>query len=212
MIHAVRSDAGLAAVFLDRDGTLIEDVGYIGRVDQVTVYPWTIRSIIAFNRASLPVVVVTNQSGVARGYFDEAAVEEVHRHLTKVVEAGGARIDAYYYCPHHPKGAVEAYTRQCDCRKPGRGMIDRASADLGLDPTLSYVVGDKWVDVALARAIGAKGLLVRTGYGAAEESRPRPEITADAVVDHLGEASHWILNDLQSTIINQQTSIPKRPC
>jgi D-glycero-D-manno-heptose 1,7-bisphosphate phosphatase len=200
-----RSGSGQAAVFLDRDGTLIEDLGYIGRVDQVTVYPWTVRSILAFNRAGLRVVITTNQSGVARGYFDEAAVDEVHRHLAQVVDAGGARIDAFYYCPHHPKGEVEAYTLLCDCRKPGRGMIERASVDLGLDATLSYVVGDKWVDVALARAVGAKGLLVRTGYGAAEEAHPRPEVTADAIVDNLGEAAHWILNDLQSTIINPQS-------
>ena len=193
------------AVFLDRDGTLIEDVGYVGRIDQVTVYPWTVRSILAFNRAGLPVVIITNQSGVARGYFEEAAVEDVHRHLTKVVEAGGARIDAFYYCPHHPEGTVEAYTRRCECRKPGRGMIDRASADLGLDTTRSYVVGDKWVDVALARAIGARGLLVRTGYGTAEESRPRPDVAADAVVDNLGVATHWILNDLQSIILKGQS-------
>ena len=200
-VQPLRHGSGQAAVFLDRDGTLIEDIGYIGRADQVTLYPWTVRSIVAFNRARLPVVVITNQSGVARGYFTEAAVVEVHRHLTSVVEADGARIDAYYHCPHHPEGTVDAYTRRCDCRKPGRGLIDRATADLGLDATKSYVVGDKWVDVALARAVGAKALLVRTGYGADQETHPCPDVTPDAVCDNLGAATHWILNDLQSLII-----------
>jgi len=193
MIHAVRSDAGLAAVFLDRDGTLIEDVGYIGRVDQVTVYPWTIRSIIAFNRASLPVVVITNQSGIARGLFTEAFVDATHRDMSARLAAGGARVDAYYYCPHHPDGTVESYTRRCDCRKPGRGLVDRAARDLGLDPARSFVVGDRWLDVELGHAVGASSILVRSGSGAGEEARPPTDVAADVVVDNLAAAASWIL-------------------
>ncbi|OFV92142.1 MAG: hypothetical protein A3G76_07125 [Acidobacteria bacterium RIFCSPLOWO2_12_FULL_65_11] len=200
------------AVFLDRDGTLIEDVGYVGRIDQVTVYPWTVDSIRAFNRAGLPVVVVTNQSGVARGYFSEAAVEEVHRHLTSIVQAGGARIDAYYYCPHHPNGSVEAYARSCECRKPGRGLIDRAVRDLGVDTARSYVVGDKWIDVALARAIGARGLLVRTGYGANEEEQPQASLFADAIVDDLAAATGWILRKHRAPAPNPESQIPSPKC
>src|SRR5262249_13033942 len=112
------------------------------------------------------------------------------RELTTRLAAGGARIDAYYHCPHHPtKGVVAEYARACDCRKPGRGMIDRAARDLGLDPSTSFVVGDTWLDVGMARAAGAHGLLVRRG-GAAEQERWRlpPDLAADAIVDNLAAA------------------------
>jgi D-glycero-D-manno-heptose 1,7-bisphosphate phosphatase len=188
------------AVFLDRDGTLIEDVGYLHHLDQMTVFPWTVDVIRALNRAGLAVVVVTNQSGIARGLFTEAFVDETHRHLSARLAAGGARIDAYYYCPHHPDGVVEAYRQRCDCRKPASGLVDRAVRDLKLDPARSFVVGDKWLDIGLARTAGARGLLVRTGTGAAEEARPEPGVTADAIVDNLAAAASWILERLKTEV------------
>jgi len=181
------------AVFLDRDGTIIEDVGYLGRIDHLSLFPWSVDAIRALNRAGLPVVVVTNQAGVARGFFDETVVQEVHDALDRRLRAGGAHIDAYYYCPHHPEGTVESYRRECDCRKPGRALVDRAARDLGLDPTRSFVVGDRWLDVALANNIGADGLLVRTGYGRAEEAQPKEGVAAAAIVNNLVEAASWIL-------------------
>lgn len=184
------------AVFLDRDGTIIEEVGYLDRVERVELYPWTIDAIRALNRAGLRVVLVSNQSGVARGFFPESVVADVHAHLAERLAAGGARIDAYYYCPHHPDGQVAGYARACDCRKPARGLVDRAAGALGVDPGASFVVGDRWLDVGLARAVGARGLLVRTGYGATEERRPPAGLTADAVVDNLAAASSWILRHL----------------
>lgn len=202
-MQAPRPRSGQAsrrAVFLDRDGTLIEDIGYLGRLDQVAFYPWTVDAVRALNRAGLRVVVITNQAGVARGYFSEQVVEDVHRHLTTVFEAGGARIDAYYYCPHHPDGTVEGYTQRCRCRKPGPGLVERAARDLAIDPEQSFVVGDKWLDIALAQAVGARGVLVRTGYGAAEEAAPKPGVRADAVVDNVIAAASWILSDLQLAI------------
>jgi D-glycero-D-manno-heptose 1,7-bisphosphate phosphatase len=186
-------NAGQAAVFLDRDGTLIEDIGYLRFPDEVALYPWSVDAIRALNHAGMPVVVTTNQSGVARGLFTEPMVEEVHRRLSSLMDGGGARIDAYYYCPHHPDATVAAYRRSCDCRKPGCGMITQAATDLGLDPARSFVVGDKWADIGAARAAGARGVLVRTGYGAIEETQPSPDVTADAVVDNLVEAVSWIL-------------------
>ena len=188
------------AVFLDRDGTLIEDVGYLYRLDQITLFPWTVDVIRALNRADLAVVVVTNQSGIARGLFTEAFIDETHRHLSARLAAGGARIDAYYYCPHHPDGVVDAYRQRCDCRKPASGLVDRAVRDLDLDPARSFVVGDKWVDIGLARAAGARGILVRTGTGAAEEARPEPGISADAIVDNLAAAASWILTRTKSEV------------
>jgi D-glycero-D-manno-heptose 1,7-bisphosphate phosphatase len=189
-----------SAVFLDRDGTMIEDVGYLDALDRVDYYPWTVDAIRMLNRAGLAVVVVTNQSGIARGFLSEAFVQETHRVIDARLAAGGARVDAYYYCPHHPAGRVAEFARPCDCRKPGRGMIDRAARDLGLDPARSFVVGDTWLDIGLARAAGARGILVRTGAGAAWEARTPPGLAADAVVDNLAAAASWILTTLNSQL------------
>ena len=181
------------AVFIDRDGTLIEEVGYLDRVERVELYPWTIDAVRALNRAGFRVVLTTNQSGVARGFFTEAVVDDVHQHIASLLESGGARIDAYYYCPHHPDGKVEQYAVRCDCRKPARGLVDRAARELGIDPAQSFVIGDRWLDVELARTVGARGVLVRTGYGLTEEARPREPLAADAIVDNLIAAASWIL-------------------
>ena len=182
------------AVFLDRDGTVIEEVGYLDRPERVEFFPWTIDAIRVLNRAGLAVVLVSNQSGIARGFFDEAVVDAVHRRMEEMLAAGGARIDAYYYCPHHPDGRVKALARVCDCRKPARGLVDRAAAELGVDPAQSFVVGDRWLDIGLARHVGARGVLVRTGYGESVERQPPDGLRADAVVDNLMAASSWILN------------------
>ena len=184
---------GQAAVFLDRDGTLIEDVAYLSRPAQVALYPWTVAAVRSLNRAGFRVVLVTNQSGVARGFFDELAVADVHRHIAGVLEAGGAFLDAYYYCPHHPDGRIVQYAQTCECRKPAQGLVTRAVAELGIDPRQSFVVGDRWRDVALGRGVGARSVLVRTGAGAREESQPQADLSADVVVDNLIEAVGWIL-------------------
>jgi D-glycero-D-manno-heptose 1,7-bisphosphate phosphatase len=140
--------------------------------------------------------VLTNHSGVARGLFSEAVVQQVHDHIAALLAEGGARIDAYYYCPHHPDGRVAEYTRACECRKPGRGLVDRAASELGIDPARSFTVGDRWLDIAVARRVGGRGILVRTGYGVSEESRPQDGLAADAVVDNLIAATSWILGSL----------------
>jgi D-glycero-D-manno-heptose 1,7-bisphosphate phosphatase len=177
---------------------MIEDVGYLDAVSRIAFYPWTVDAIRMLNRAGLAVVVVTNQSGIARGLFDAALVADTHRALDVRLAAGGARVDAYYYCPHHPDGTVAAFAHACECRKPARGMIDQAAADLDLDPARSFVVGDKWIDVQLGRAVGARAILVRTGAGADEESRPPADVIADAVVDNLAAAASWILSTLNA--------------
>ena len=183
-----------SAVFLDRDGTIIEDVGYLHDLDQIALYPFAVDAIRGLNRAGLAVVVISNQSGVARGVITEAFVDATHARLTATLAAGGARVDAYYYCPHHPAGTVAEYAKACDCRKPASGLIDRAAGDLGLDPARSFVVGDKWLDVGVARAVGARGILVRTGSGVSEAAQKRPsDPDADAIVDNLAAAASWIL-------------------
>lgn len=184
------------AVFLDRDGTLIEEVGYLDRADRVVFFPWTISAVRSLNQAGLAVVMVSNQSGLARGFFTESVVDDVHRRIADLLAAGGACIDAYYYCPHHPDGRIKDLARVCDCRKPARGLVDRAVMEFGVDPGRSFVVGDRWLDIGLARAVGAKGVLVRTGYGESEESKPPDGVRADVVVDNLIAASSWILGTL----------------
>ena len=181
------------AVFIDRDGTLNEEVGYLDRLDRLALYPWSIDAVRLLNRSGYAVVVVTNQAGVARGFFDEGFVHEVHRHMADKLAGGGARIDRYYYCPHHPAATVAAYRRECDCRKPRPGMIRRAEQELDLDLRRSFVIGDRWLDIGLANAVGATGVLVKTGYGAEEALRPPPDASAAAVVGNLMEAVGWIL-------------------
>jgi D-glycero-D-manno-heptose 1,7-bisphosphate phosphatase len=189
----IAGELGSIAVFLDRDGTLIEEVDYLERVEQVALYSCSIDGVRLLNRAGIRVFVVTNQAGVARGYFTESVVADVHRHIDSLLGSGGARIDAYYYCPHHPEGAVETYRRSCDCRKPGRGLVDRAAREFGIDPSRSFVVGDRWLDIQLARAVGARAVLVRTGFGSTAERQQPSDVTADAIADNLVGAANWIL-------------------
>ena len=184
------------AVFLDRDGTIIEEVGYLDRPERVEFFPWTTDAIRVLNRAGLAVVLVSNQSGIARGFFTEAIVDDVQQRISEMLAAGGARIDAHYYCPHHPDGKVPGLARVCDCRKPARGLVDRAVTEFGIDPERSFVVGDRWLDIGLARTVGAKAVLVRTGYGDSEERKPPQDLRADVVVDNLIAASSWILGTL----------------
>jgi len=181
------------AVFLDRDGTLIEDVGYLDRLERLSMFPWSVDAVKLLNRAGFLVAIVTNQAGVARGFLEESFVDEAHRHVDALMKSGGARVDGYYYCPHHPDASVAAYRVSCDCRKPAPGMLQRAERDLQVDLGRSFVVGDKWLDVQLAQAVGATGILVRTGYGRTEERRPKDGVRAAVVVENLIEAAGWIL-------------------
>jgi D-glycero-D-manno-heptose 1,7-bisphosphate phosphatase len=180
-------------VFLDRDGTLVEETGYLARLERLVFFPYSVDAVRLLNRAGYAVVVATNQAGVARGLFDEAFVGAVHRRVSEVVTAGGARIDGFYHCPHHPEGTVEPYRGSCDCRKPQPGLLRRAAADLDLDLSRSFVVGDRWSDVQAGTAVGARGLLVRTGYGRESENAPAAGLTPTAIVDNLIAATSWIL-------------------
>lgn len=181
------------AAFLDRDGTLIEEAGYLDRLERLAFYPYSIDAVRLLNQAGLAVVVTTNQSGVARGLVEESFVREAHDHIAGRLGAGGAHVDGYYYCPHHPQGVVEQYRMDCECRKPAPGMLRRAARDLDLDLARSYVVGDRWHDLQAGSSDGARGVLVRTGYGRITEATPVSRVTPAAVVDNLIEAVTWIL-------------------
>lgn len=181
------------AVFLDRDGTLIEESGYLDRLDRLVFFPYSVDSVRVLNRAGLAVVVITNQAGIARGIVPEAFVAEAHRHISARMEAGGARIDAYYYCPHYTSGTVDRYVRACECRKPRPGLLRQAQADLDLDLGRSFMVGDRWHDVSAGRAVGARTVLVRSGLGREAERAPEPGVVPDAIADTLIDAAAWIL-------------------
>ena len=195
------------AVLLDRDGVLLEEVGYLDRLERLRVFPWSVDAVRLLVRAGFEVVVVSNQAGVARGYFDESVVRAIHDHLAERFRQGGAPIAGFYYCPHHPTAAVvPRYLVDCNCRKPKPGMALRAERDLGLDLRQSYVVGDRWLDMGLAAAIGARGILVKTGYGATEASLSAPPAVAAHVAEDLAAAVSWIL--LQQRVASDPTGGP----
>ena len=184
-------------MFLDRDGTLLEEAGYLDRLERLVFFPYAIDAVRLLNRAGLPVVIITNQSGIGRGLYEETFVHETHAAMTERLTTAGARIDAYYYCPHHPDATVERYRQDCDCRKPGPGLFHSAARDLDLDLTRSFVVGDKWTDVRAGHAVGARAILVRTGYGASSERAAPAGVAPSLIADNLMSAVSWILLELQ---------------
>lgn len=153
------------AVFLDRDGTINEEVCYLRRIEDLKLLPGVPEGIRMLNEHGFKVVVVTNQSGVARGYFDEAFLARLHEEMDRLIASRGGRVDAWYYCPHHPVRGRGKYLRACSCRKPSTGMLEEAARDLALDLSRSFVVGDGAVDVELALNAGARPVVVLTGYG-----------------------------------------------
>jgi D-glycero-D-manno-heptose 1,7-bisphosphate phosphatase len=184
------------AVFLDRDGTINEEVGYLSDLKQLRLIPGAGPAIKRLNEAGFKVVLVTNQSGVARGYFSESFVRETHELLKRLLSGEGARIDGIYYCPHHPKAGSSPYTTVCDCRKPGTGMIEQAAGDLEIDVRSSFVVGDKWSDVELGQRAGARAVLVTSGHAIDDAGNIRPGHLSDPdfIARTISEAVDWILS------------------
>jgi heptosyltransferase-2 len=178
-------------VFLDRDGTVNRDTGYVKHADDLAVLPGVPGAIARLNRAGARVVLVTNQSGIARGYLTLDGLKDIHSRLRDVLMADGARLDAIYFCPHHPEEG-------CGCRKPKPGMVERAAADLGLGPGRRYVVGDQLRDVELARAIGARAVVVLTGQTSRDAAAAAGDAAPDHVADDLTDAVDWILSDAAS--------------
>jgi D-glycero-D-manno-heptose 1,7-bisphosphate phosphatase len=175
---------------MDRDGTLAHEVGYINHLSRFKLYSFAVEAVRLVNRSGYLAVVVTNQAGVARGYFPETIIQEVHGRVRAAMESGGARLDGIYYCPHHPSAGEPPYRQDCDCRKPRPGLVLRAAAELGIDLPRSWVVGDRPGDLELAWKVGARGALVKTGYGLGELAfnRARFEREPDLVAEHVLEA------------------------
>jgi D-glycero-D-manno-heptose 1,7-bisphosphate phosphatase len=177
------------AVFIDRDGTISEEVGYVNHPSRYKVFPFAAAAVRALNEAGWLAVLVTNQAGVARGYFKEELIGEVHKVLASELERGGARLDAVYYCPHHPSVGEPPYRFDCDCRKPRPGLLKRAAQELGLDLSRCWMVGDRYSDTELARNAGARSAFVLTGYGRGEleyqsDAWPhRPDLVAENLLE-----------------------------
>ena len=183
------------AVFLDRDGTINEQMGYINHLSRFRLLPGVGQAIRLLNEHGLPVVVVTNQSGLARGYFPESLLAEVHEAMRRQLALEGARIDGLYVCPHHPEAKDARFRLNCACRKPKPGLLEKAAADLRLDLRRSFMVGDRWSDLRCGAAVGATNILVLTGYGRGDlvHVGPGQPVQPDHVAEDLLAAAQWII-------------------
>jgi D-glycero-D-manno-heptose 1,7-bisphosphate phosphatase len=179
------------AVFLDRDGTIIEHVDYVYDCSQVKLIPRASEAIRLLNESGFRVIIITNQPGVARGYFTEETVKEINKYIQECLAKQGARIDKAYYCPHHTEGTIEEYAKECDCRKPKPGMIERAVREVGIDLEGSFVIGDRNIDVEAGDRAGCKTILL-TGK---DHLNNEEEITtiADYIAPDLYEAVEWLM-------------------
>jgi D-glycero-D-manno-heptose 1,7-bisphosphate phosphatase len=185
------------AVFIDRDGTISEEVGYVNHPSRYRVFPYAAEAIKRLNEAGWLAILVTNQAGVARGYFTEDVIGAVHNLLTDELARGGAQLDAIYYCPHHPSVGEPPYRFDCDCRKPRPGLIRRAAVDFEIDLAGSWMVGDRYGDTELARNAGTRAALVLSGYGRGEWEYQRTawQHQPDLVAENLLEAVNKIIQE-----------------
>ncbi|NLJ86702.1 MAG: HAD family hydrolase [Firmicutes bacterium] len=182
------------AVFLDRDGTVIEEVNYLKDPNEVRLLPLVIPALQSLQRY-FPLVIITNQAGIAKGYLDEKGLQSIHSHLETVLTEAGIRLTGIYYCPHHPKVGALPYRQNCRCRKPQPGMLLMASHFLNLHLPSSYTIGDKLSDISAGINAGTYTALVRTGYGREHERQiPWENIYPDFVGDNLLAVANWILN------------------
>ena len=190
----------ITAVFLDRDGTINEEVGYLDSLDKLKIIPAAYEAIRLINLSGMKAIVVTNQSGVARGIFNEELVRQTHESIQAVLLQKKASIDKFYYCPHHPTEGTGIYLQNCNCRKPLPGMLLQAAHDLDIELGSSYMIGDTDRDMEAAKKIGVKGILVKTGYGREVLQNVDPDATTagnnpDFVAEDILEAVKWIMKD-----------------
>lgn len=190
-----------AAVFIDRDGTLIEDRHHLASVEQIRVFSNSFEAVRRVNASGRLAVVITNQSVIARGLLTEPELSEIHSVMVELFAQEDAVLDAIYYCPHHPKEGSGSFTRKCDCRKPNPGMLIRASDDLGIDLGRSVLIGDTLSDIEAGNRGGARTVLVMTGYGsecAARISSNPDSVSTEQIPDYVApdvlEAVEWSLN------------------
>jgi histidinol-phosphate phosphatase family protein len=182
------------AVFLDRDGTMVREVGYLGRAEDLHWFPWTVEAIRLLRRAGFLICVTTNQGGIGLGLFSEDFLQQLHRTMDEHLATADAPVDGWFYCPHHPRAVIAEFALDCECRKPNPGMIREAVRQFDIDLSRSFVVGDKQIDVGLAEQAGTRGVLVRTGHGEEELARCGGTMPgAVHVAANLLEAAAWIM-------------------
>jgi D-glycero-D-manno-heptose 1,7-bisphosphate phosphatase len=195
------------AFFLDRDGTLIEEVGHLHRKEDIHIYPGAFEAVRKINQSSALTIVITNQSAIARGLLDEKELAELHEVLQEEFRREKARIDAFFYCPHHPEEGTGTYTQTCICRKPQPGMLRHAARELHLELATSYMIGDKLVDVEAGHRAGCRSVLVKTGHGA-DELQLLDE--GDASAPHLGNPL-LIPDHIAGNVLNAVDWIMEKP-
>jgi D-glycero-D-manno-heptose 1,7-bisphosphate phosphatase len=169
------------AVFLDRDGVIVDDPGYLSDPEALRLLPRVAEALIALRQSGWLLILVSNQSGIARGYFTEQRLAEIHARLREVLAVQGASLDAIYYCPHHPEGTVAGFARECECRKPQPGLLVAAARDLDLDLPQCWMVGDQLKDVAAGQAAGCRTVLISDGEP--EGGGPSPDYRAASLLD-----------------------------
>jgi D-glycero-D-manno-heptose 1,7-bisphosphate phosphatase len=189
------------AVFLDRDGTINEEMGYINHPSRFVIFPFVAASIKIINQLGLKVIIVTNQSGIARGYFNEELVQDIHVHLISEMKLAGAKIDDIYYCPHHPQSSNKKFGIECHCRKPKPGMIQKAIQDHNLDLEQSYMVGDRYKDIVFARNLKIRSGFVLTGYGRGEYEFQKTQW--EYMPDIIGENLLEVINKIEVEVKNK---------
>ncbi len=196
------------AVFIDRDGTISEEVGYVNHPSRFRLFPYSSEAIRVLNDNSWLAIVVTNQAGVARGYFSEDVVLKIHDLLERDLQNASVQLDAIYYCAHHPSVGEPPYRLDCECRKPKAGLINRASQDFEIDLSASWMIGDRYSDVELARNAGLSSAFVLSGYGRGEWEYQRAswQHQPDLVSENLLEAVKSIVN-LNATLRSEGRSI-----
>jgi D-glycero-D-manno-heptose 1,7-bisphosphate phosphatase len=184
------------AVFIDRDGTISEEVGYVNHPSRFRLFPYSSEAIRILNNNGWLAIVITNQAGVARGYFSEDVIVSVHEQLKRDLHEGSAQLDAIYYCAHHPSVGEPPYRNDCDCRKPKTGLINQAVSDFEIDLGASWMIGDRYGDVELARNAGLHSAFVLSGYGRGEweYQRHRWKHEPDLVCENLLEAVTMIVH------------------
>jgi len=182
------------AVFLDRDGTIIREVDYLSRLEEIELLPGAAEAILKLNRRQMPVILATNQSGVARGKITEEFVKQSHQLLNRLLDRKQAHIDDFFYCPHHPEIGNAPYRTICSCRKPAPGLLLQAAKQHALDLERSFVIGDRLIDVEMAQKVNARGILVKTGYGREELKLIEASgVIPDQICTDISEAADWIL-------------------
>ena len=169
-------------VFLDRDGTLNEEVNYLHKTEDMKLLPGVPQALKKLKDAGYKLIVVTNQAGVARGYYTEDDVKNLHQYMNQVLQKDGAWIDAFYYCPHHPVHGIGIYKKECNCRKPGTGMFEMAEKDFPVDKAASYMIGDKLLDTEAGQRFGVASILVGTVTGQSFIKKPRKKMKSRLMI------------------------------